>query len=427
MNAPEHLIRKLHPIEQAFTISNAVDPLVVVCALHLHHGPSVNGLTTALAQLQSRHRLLRAGIVASRRGLYFQHLSPTPPIPLAVIQRRHAAHWQSVGQEALNTSFAMSGPLMRCWYLQANGSEESELIICFHHAIIDGSSARLVLHEILSLCGMVSLPEPLAEEVTAQFPPEYRRPKLALRLPAFMARQMSNEWRYLQKGINNPIPADSHNALISLRLDVATTRKLNLSIGRRGLSLNSVLLAAITEALIRHRHAPDPARLARAICFVDLRSQLLPAVPEDQLGCYISMVRLDTSLTTGQDTWSLSHSIRRLIARTARSGETFLMSILSKYLVRMVLRLQNTRLGLSAISFIGPLRLQAEYGPIQLREVHAYITNNRFGPEFSAFGKLLFGCLGLDFTYLTSELSEAEAREMVADIKKTLEKMADMP
>ncbi|MCB0841522.1 MAG: hypothetical protein KDD99_32855, partial [Bacteroidetes bacterium] len=65
-------------------------------------------------------------------------------------------------------------------------------------------------------------------------------------------------------------------------------------------------------------------------------------------------------------------------------------------------------------------------GSVELNDVNAFITNNQFGPELSAFGKIFRGQLGLDFTYLSSELEDAKAREIVMNIQETLEKIANL-
>ena len=87
----------------------------------------------------------------------------------------------------------------------------------------------------------------------------------------------------------------------------------------------------------------------------------------------------------------------------------------------MALQLQNDRIGVTALSFIGTLDLQPQYGIIGLKNVEAYITNNRLGPQFSAFGKVLFGRIGLDFTYLKEETTEEEAKHICAEVLRILD------
>lgn len=83
--------------------------------------------------------------------------------------------------------------------------------------------------------------------------------------------------------------------------------------------------------------------------------------------------------------------------------------------------LQQFRLANAALSYIGPLNLQRQYGDIALLNIKAFITNNRLGPSLTAFGKYLFGKISLDLNYLTSEFEKEEIDEMIADIKASLQ------
>ena len=425
MKKAASFFRRLRPIERAFTLSNEAAPLCVVCVLHLA-SPSLTpqNIQAALARLQQRHPLLRAGIVKRRGRFYFRQLAKVRPLAFAALTAQSPEAWRQTAEAALNATFPLEGPLLKCWYVSDAEWSRSQLILCFHHAIVDGTSARLILHEMLSLCGGVPLPGTLPEPTEARFPPAFRLPRSLGRWLSFGARQLAAERSYQQDGLTAPIPAHSANATINLRLSPAVSRALQVRAGRAGLSLNSVLLAALTRTVYRHRHPERAAGLARAISFVDLRDALQPPVPEQQLGCYISLLRLTIPLAREQSVWEVAAALRRAIFKASRAGEVYLMSLLSPWLIRMTFGLQTSRLGLSALSFIGKLDLAPHYGPIELRDVTAFITNNRFGPEFSAFGKILFGAIGLDLTYLTAECDRSQAEEMVEELKATLEDLA---
>jgi hypothetical protein len=419
-------IRKLSPIEQAFTHSNESIPLSVACVLHLSHAPDAAELEQALQRLQARHPLLRAEIAKEGGGFVFKKRDAPPPIACAIAERNDDDSWAAAAETALNTYFDKGGPLMRCWLLRDPKTGLGELIVNFHHAIIDGVSARLLLHELLSLLGGAELP-PAPPEAPHIFPPAFRKWRLAKRLLAFLPLQMKEEWRYIKTAPPSPIPAHSENAVLSFRLSPETSRKLSLNAGRMGLSLNSLLLAAITRATLRHKHMGQDFQQARVISFADLRDAVLPPVSNRELGCYVSMLRMSVPVSQEQTTPQLAGHIQKALFRAGRRGEVFLMSWLSPWLMKMALGLKNQRLSISALSFLGKLDLEPQYGPVQLLDVKAFITNNRFGPEFSAFAKILFGSIGLDFTCLTAETDIAQARLIVEDVRENLEKLANLP
>ncbi|WP_425635864.1 condensation domain-containing protein [Algoriphagus yeomjeoni] len=427
MNTKQPYLRILSEIEQAFTFSNEAFPLAVVCALHLTSGPDSESLKDALNQLQARHLLLRSGIVKKKGAFYFQPLIASSPIELCLISRTDKNSWRSVTEDALNTTFDLAGPLMRCWYLPSPEKTECELIVCFHHAIIDGISARLLLHELLSLAGGQSLPRPSEHSIISTFPPSFQKWNLVTRLVAFLGRQMKEEWHYKSKGVTAPIPLKSTNAILSFRLSAEVSRKLSVRIAREGLSLNSVLLATIAQKVYHHRHSDKGNRLVRMISFADLRSSMDPPVSDQELGCYISMLRFSIPIAPNQSVFPLAKTIFKTIFKASRQGDVFMMSKMSKYVIKMVLKLKNMRLGLVALSFIGKLDLEPQYGSIHLNNVNAFISNNPLGPEFSAFGKILFGSIGLDFNYLTAEMDAQLAETILKEIKETLEEIANVP
>lgn len=423
-----HLLRRLTPPEQAFTRSNEAYPLSVVCVLRLKNGPAVVAIEAALAQMQQRHPLLRAGIHIGRQGFQFYVLEPLPPVSLILLPRTTDESWRTATESALNTTFDHRGPLMKCWYLSQDDDEGAELIVAFHHAIIDGVAARELLHELLSLSGGLALETvPAQIPIQSEFPADFRGSRLALRLLPFLGRQMRDEFRFRLKGQAAPIPRHSTNAIISLQLSADLSRRLSYRVGREGLSLNGVLSAAILCSLWKHRYPSRKQGLTRVISFADLRPVMEPAPGPTDLGCCVSMLRFSLPIRQESTVWEVARDLRKAMYGAGRRGEMLLMGQLLHNLIRMALAAKSMRLGTSALSFIGKLDLDRNYGPIELEDVLAYITNNRFGPEFSGFGKVLFGRIELDLTYLPEEISASEAEAIVADIRTSLEEMAEMP
>ncbi|MCB0846993.1 MAG: hypothetical protein KDE26_27270, partial [Bacteroidetes bacterium] len=242
----------------------------------------------------------------------------------------------------------------------------------------------------------------------------------------FISRQLKGEWKYLKKGAKAPIPPSPENTTLRFRLSVEQTRKLTLAAGRKKLSLNSLISAVMTREVIQRLHLEEKPTLGRAICFADLRTIMPHSPPASALGCYTSMIRMDIPLRPNQDIWEMAENVKRGIFQSNRRGDIQVMTKLSKYLFRMAISMKKMRLGNTALSFIGKLDLKPMYGSVELNDVNAFITNNQFGPELSAFGKIFRGQLGLDFTYLSSELEDAKAREIVMNIQETLEKIANL-
>ncbi|MBR9920704.1 MAG: hypothetical protein GYB31_07670 [Bacteroidetes bacterium] len=414
-------IRALQPIEEAFTLSNDKTALCVVCVLHLSHMPDVNHWRQALHKLQDRHLLLQAEIVKDAKGYFFQLAKNAPKISLRECLRTEPNQWKSEAEKEVNTPVDRKGPLMRCVLLREEDGSKGEMIVSFHHAIMDSASARLLLHEMLSLSGGLELPVlPAISEVHT-----VQQPAFAESMFRFAARQIKQEFQFRRKGIGAGIPKDSENGLVGLRLNAADSRGLKVKAGRAGIGLNSLLLAAISLAVLRVQHPEKNNGVSRLISFANLRKQEQGIVPESVLGCYISMVRHQLELHPEMSLQELAAVLKKAMYRSGRRGEVHRMSKLSKMLVSLVFKLKNQRLGMAAISFMGVLNLDRKYGEVSLKDVSTFITNNRFGPEFSAFGKILFGSIGLDFTYLKSETTAPEAHAMVLEVEQMLREFAN--
>ncbi len=80
----------------------------------------------------------------------------------------------------------------------------------------------------------------------------------------------------------------------------------------------------------------------------------------------------------------------------------------------MALTFKNQRLGATALSYAGPAPLQKHYGDIQVEKLHAFISNNVLGPEYTDQARLLNGVLGLDIVYLDEDM-EPDTAESIAE------------
>lgn len=158
----------------------------------------------------------------------------------------------------------------------------------------------------------------------------------------------------------------------------------------------------------------------RAISFTELRPSLVPSPQESVLGCMISMLRVGVDVHPSDTLLDVAHRLRREIFVAGKSGEPYLMAVTAKHMTRMALRMGRSRIANSAVSFLGKLDLETQYGSTQIVDVHAFITNNFVGPELSGFAKLLFGRIEMDLTYLSSEISGEMARELLSDITVSL-------
>ncbi len=426
--------RPLGQFEHAFTLTDEAYGLVAVGVLRLGRGPSPPVLRQALDALQARHPLLRMVVVPHGKAFAFVPMAPVVPVPLDVVARQGEAHWQRLAQHLLNQRFdPAQGPLMRCVYLVGDAAAgAAELICVFHHAVIDAASGGRLCHELLALCAALeghdaAIPEHgapllLQPSTEALLPPAYRGWRLAGRLLSFLAGQARAQRRYRKQTRHSPQPPilpQSACCILSLTLPEAATQALVRKARRERVSLNSALAAAMLLAVYRHRYPPEVLPL-RTLVFADLRPYLRPALSAEHLGCYLAMQRLECLVSPRTTLWRLARSIGEAVYASGRRGEKYLAALLSKRLMQRLLRKQDERMAVTALSYAGALPLLPAYGAIAVSGVHAFITSNRLGPELSAFAHLGLGRLRMDFMYMEADMDAAEARTIATKIERML-------
>lgn len=191
-------IRHLGRIETAIAASSERWPLNMVAVLRLAPAPDAELLRTALAQAQYRHPALRARIEKRGRRYTFAY-DGVPPVRLEVVGRAQSDSWIAVAEDLLNTPLPASvGPLASGVLLRAGDGHAGELVLCFHHAIVDAASGSELLRGLLTAYGSLAQGPPLPPGAPLEVPPAadalFPRSCQGVRLRArraeFVARQM---------------------------------------------------------------------------------------------------------------------------------------------------------------------------------------------------------------------------------------------
>ena len=416
--------RPLGSMELLWLLTGQFEPASVVSVLRLENGPAPEILRRALRQLQREQPLLNVRIAMQNKRFYFEEAADAPPIPLQVEARQNETQWQPIATAALNTSVAIdAAPLMRCIYLyQAGKNKASDLLFIYHHAIMDAVSGVQFYHRLFSLCAGEDVGlsderctiQPAADQL---LPPDMQGLKRYGRILRYMADQLTDELRYrrqIGKGRVAPLhSATARNQIVMRRLDKASTQALVRRSRQERVSMNSVVSTAMLIAVHKHLYQNQPMPL-RPLAFANLRPYLAPPVANSYLGCYVTMLRHTVFCHKDGDFWETTQRFQAILSRSSKRGEKFVALLMSAYLVKAAIRLQSFRVGTTAVSYPGPLNLKPAYGDIAITDIHAFISNNRLGPEFTAFAKILFGELSWDFLYLDADMDQAMA-ETIAD------------
>lgn len=424
------MLRQMGQIEQAQTILNQFHSSAAVGVFRLRHAPPPEAFAQALRLLQQSYPLLRASIGEHEGRLAFERVPDCPPIALSVVAGASQTAWRAEAERAVNTAVSHTAPLIHAHYLHlADDPTLVDLILVFHHAIMDAFCGLYFVQQLLQLAQSGNTAVLTAHECPppseSLFPPEMQGARRGVALAGFLARQMGDEMRYrwtTRHGRVPPIHPQTECRLLTRTLSVADTRALTQATRRQGVTLNSAVAAA--QLLVIHKHLYQQApRPLRTMVFANLRPYLAPAVPPEQMGCYITPTRQTVPLTADPDFWAVAQHIQQNLAVAWRRGEGFLNSLMSKQLMRFFTQRQTDRLAATAVSYVGPITLPTQYGAMELTAVHAFLANNRLGPEFAAFVHLFQGALTWDMMYLSQDLAPDQAAHVADDICTLLQQI----
>ncbi len=422
--------RELGTLERALLIADQHAPFHIVSVLRLENAPSPHILKQSLQILQNRHPFLRSRLLYEKGNYYFAQLV-NPALPFYFFPRWNADHWVYIAEVELGKRIdALSGPLFRCTYLYSEADERGDIIFSFFHSIVDASSVSHFLHELLTVCASfmdqktVSLYElPATPPAEFRFPPAFRGLPLALHQLRYASQQMIDEFVYqIQTRSKRMPPLHNHFSqghILSTQLPEDLTESLAKRARKEGMTLNSVLNAAMLLAVNRHLYVGQQVPM-RTFSFASLRPYVQPPLGDEDLASYISLLRYTVFVSGGIEFWSLARSLHKKIYSSLKSGDKFVAATLAEPLMKMVTNSKSFRMASTALNYSGVVPVQSVYGSIRVMGLHGFVSAYDLGPEFSAEAQIFNNQLFWDFMYLEADMSREEANAIVEEIKSIL-------
>jgi hypothetical protein len=429
------IIRPLSQIEESFTLINLFYPMTVVCVIKLDKSPPEDIVRFSTDNLQLTNPLLKAYIKKFNNRYFFVRDDQKRKISISVINRNNDNQWEDIVRAELNSGFDPGqSPLMKVHYLNSpDFNQPSEVTLSFHHAITDSASIVYIIKQLLTIIDTrITNPEYSVSELSLTdhkmpllsdiIPLKYKGSRILFHLIPFIFRQIWDEIRYKLSSrttSDKPIPDSSENDLLTISFTESETNDLvKWSRGRR-LTINSIITAAMLSAVNDHNYQNNKKWL-RTVQFANLRPYLKPPVTDNIPGAYVALTRFSVPFNKGDHIADIAAYLDRRMIKSSGRGEKFLYAALSNKLVKSTIRAYNSRLGSTALSYSGAVSLKDKYDTFSVKDIHAYITNNSLGAEFTAFGKIFSGRLSLDCNYLTKEMAREEAAELALSIKSLL-------
>jgi len=414
------LLRNLNPVEEAFATMNNAFALnaVIVLRVEAPHLATTD-IESALRLLLGKHEYLLFKIEYQKGKRVFVNPEKKSFPEVTVVERDSSDKYLSVTEIALNTRAKDEGPLLDVIHVHDHAEPASEIVLKFHHSVVDSTLLRVFLDDFLSVLGKVY--EPMKHPVSVTI--DSSKKPISQKIPGWIPRvkfiggQMVDEMKYRGQSVKQPRVASSENSVYRLQFTLNESRQILVACARESVSVNCLINAAVLLAVLKLKHPGSGNVLARTMTFADLRSLLLPPAPPTVYGCYIAMLRFTLSINEDDNVIAAGKKLQKAMTTSLRTGEFPLFFAFAKKVAMLTLKMNSSRMALSALSFIGLLDLGPDYGTLRLLDVQAYITNNRLGPEFTGFGKILHGKIGLDFCALADETTPDEALQIIDEVK----------
>jgi hypothetical protein len=310
--------------------------------------------------------------------------------------------------------------------------DRSDLILSFHHSIIDGVGAAHLLRELLASWNDLANgkqpaerePLPMTAPVEELFPSDFKGLAGKRRVLGFFLRQMADEvgYRRQTRGRRKPPVHESGRCRVLCRDHGGDELEaLVRAARRRRITLNSALNAAVLLA-VQNRLYDGRAGALRNFNFALLRRYLDPPLPDEHLGSYHVMLRYTVPIEEGHGFWELAQRFNDQVYRANSRGDKYCSLLMSAGLMRMILRQRSMRMGSTALAYTGPTSIGPRIGSIEIAELHAFVSNLVLGPEYAAQARLFGDRLWWDVIYLDSDMDGTTAGA-IAD--ETIERLHD--
>jgi NRPS condensation-like uncharacterized protein len=396
---------------------------------------SLEKLKQTLQHVQQRHPLLRVRIAVDETEKPWL-VEDAAQIPLRVVQRQGSQHWEREVERELGIPFIWTqAPLIRS--VVVHSPNISELIVTCHHAIADGLSALYLIRDILS--ALANKNADLQLEPLPLLPPVQNLVSSELHQNSYSTSDnvnlLNEENIQSQKALQQPVfknfdhhairPASSYAHLCSGSFSPETTQLLISYCKQKQISVHSAICAAFLMAIYR-QNCSKQALTLKCISPINIRSCLTP-VPEEDFGCYASVILTSHTLTPDLTLWDIAYSLKEQLNQ-AMKPETIL-AIIAQSQTEISRNSNSQEYGQNmaepvsyelAVSNLGRLNIPQKFAELELRAIYGPVGQNgaKSAPILgvATLGNQLF------FTLACSELtlSSAELEELKKEAIKLL-------
>lgn len=292
---------------QALLHDDAAGAGTIFMAAYIHGKVDHVLLRESLHLMFQRHPLLRATLHRTHEGYFFNLSADFHSIPIHFIHRDGEHHWLNIGQRDLSTQFPTHEYLWRAALVYSK-DEQNELILSFHHSIIDGLSCVNFVDELLRFYADLELQNFIQLKTLPLMPPVEE-------LLAFHPTNetIENEISLLAKpGVTKLdyqtfVPLEKREARNCVEtITKERLRKIKESCHANRVNVNSLLYAALLLAQQQVIGKPIQTILTTPI---NLRGFCEPKIDDKPMGVFISYIRdLSSEVDEKSSLWEVARN-----------------------------------------------------------------------------------------------------------------------
>lgn len=381
--------RPLGSVEASWASADTIAPINGVTYLKIK-GPMTEPLAReALRQMQSRHPLTQMRAIREK-GRWVYKVGGVGEIPLVIHHIKTATEHDAILQYELDTPFdCAQGPLMRCCLTFIEDEPlHTFFIMNYVHTIGDGASVLNFFKEFLTICNLRHQgsdfqipPLPLMPPVDQLFPNELKGFANKLRAWAHIFREAKAE--YWTKHIRIfEDSTDNYNEIktgfLEMKVPENIHRKLLQSCDKNGASLHTAIAASVLIAqyeFYAKKHKTNATKSLKCISLYNLRPFLNPIVGPEHYGCFVSMIASLHKINHQTPLWELARSVQDALKQNTRQHLPFWTAKLAETMLKLAVTSKRTRIGALAISNVGRVRYNEDFGAFTIEDFVGYVSN----------------------------------------------------
>ena len=429
--------RKLGLVEKWMALGHDVGGGLIVNVVYLEGILTPDIVKQALKLVQQRHPMLQVYIVESDDGLYFESKGITE-ISLQVIYKQDENEAIKIAEKELHTKFIKGkNPLCRLTLLYSHQHQNTcEIIITFHHGIVDGISCMRFIDDLLFYCQQINDGEDISKVETLDFLPPIEN-IINYNIPT----ENKNENHQVTNEQLTPPPqliiehqASANERFTRMLPRILSQEKTKILIEKckqEKTTVHGAICAAMVFAAAKLLSIDKQVNLSYGLP-VNLRKYCDPEITDQNLGCFISVLGFNQLVEQNTIFWDLARECKSKIHDSLIRGVHITLLQQSKLrnfdkdiVIKYMLSKENTmgRNNIFAISNIGKFKFRYKADQLKIKELY-FGSSQHIGGDCFWLGILtLDEQLFCNFIYVEPVISDKTAQLFADDVMTVIEKV----